>query len=64
MRAKKHNGIRGNVYSPVINSSSLRIIFAMAASRNLRIMKFNIKTVLLYGKLKEDINVSAERFRD
>lgn len=63
MRAKKHNGIRGNVYSPVINSSSLRI-FAMAASRNLHIMKFNIKTVLLYGKLKEDINVSAGRFRD
>lgn len=63
MRAKKHNGIRGNVYSPIINSSSLRI-FAMAASRNLHIMKFNIKTVLLYGKLKEDINISAGRFRD
>lgn len=64
MRAKKHNGIRGNVHSPVINSSSLRIIFAMAASRNLHIMKFNIKTVLLYGKLKEDIHGLFNKYQD
>ncbi|CAB3237590.1 unnamed protein product [Arctia plantaginis] len=42
-------------FSPVINSSSMRIIFALAAAKDYRIIKFDIKTAFLYGEIDEDI---------
>lgn len=43
------------VFSPVVNSCSLRILFALAAKRNYLIITFDIKTGFLYGELEEDI---------
>lgn len=43
------------VFSPVVNSCSLRILFAIAAKRNYQMITFDIKTAFLYGKLEEDI---------
>lgn len=42
-------------FSPVINSSSMRIIFGLAAVRDYRIIKFDIKTAFLYGDIQEDV---------
>lgn len=42
-------------YSPVINMSCLRILFALAAHHNFIIKKFDIKTAFLYGNLSEEI---------
>lgn len=42
-------------FSPVISSSSLRLVFALAAKRNAYVMKFDIKTAFLYGILNEDL---------
>lgn len=41
-------------FSPVINSSPLRVIFAFAANKNYRLAKFDIKTAFLYGELDAD----------
>lgn len=42
-------------FSPVVNSSSLRTLFAMATKRREHIVKFDIKTAFLYGDLNEQI---------
>lgn len=42
-------------YSPVINSCAIRLLFAIAAERNAKIIKFDIKTAFLYGSLDEEI---------
>jgi len=42
-------------YSPVVNASSLRLIFALAAENNFDLVQFDIKTAFLYGKLEEEI---------
>lgn len=44
-----------DVFSPVVNSCSLRILFALAAKRNYKIVTFDVKTAFLYGELEEDI---------
>jgi len=43
------------IYSPVINSALLRIIFALAAVKDYYIVKFDIKTAFLYGEIQEEI---------
>lgn len=45
------------VYSPVVSNVSLRILFAIAASKNLYIMSLDIKTAFLHGELKETIYI-------
>lgn len=42
-------------FSPVISSCAIRIIFAIAAERNAKIIKFDIKSAFLYGTLDEEI---------
>lgn len=42
-------------FSPVVRMESVRLIFAIAASRNLRIQQFDIKTAFLNGDLEEEI---------
>jgi len=42
-------------FSPVVKFDSIRIILALAASRNIRLQQFDIKTVFFNGKLRETI---------
>lgn len=43
------------LYSPVVNSAALRMLFALAAHYNWNYIKFDIKTAFLYGELEEEI---------
>lgn len=42
-------------FSPVVNTSSLRTLLAIATQRRDYMMKFDIKTAFLYGNLEEEI---------
>jgi len=42
-------------FSPVARFDSIRIILSIAASRNLKLQQFDIKTAFLHGKLEEII---------
>ena len=42
-------------FSPVVKFSSIRMILAIAAAENLKLLQFDIKTAFLYGNLDEDI---------
>lgn len=42
-------------FSPVINMTCLRILFALAVNEEYIIKKFDIKTAFLYGQLNEEI---------
>lgn len=42
-------------FSPVINMTCLRILFALAVNKDYIIKKFDIKTAFLYGQLNEEI---------
>lgn len=43
------------LYSSVVNSAALRILFALAAHYNWYFIKFDVKTAFLYGELEEEI---------
>lgn len=42
-------------YAPVVNTSSVRLLFAYAAMQHLEIGQFDVKTAFLYGNLEEEI---------
>lgn len=42
-------------YAPVVNSSSIRLLFAYASVEKLCIGQFDVKTAFLYGELEETI---------
>lgn len=42
-------------FSPVVNVSSLRILFALAVKNDMKISRFDIKTAFLYGNLSDEI---------
>lgn len=42
------------LYSPVVNSAALRILFALAAHNNWNFINFDVKTAFLYGELEDD----------
>lgn len=42
-------------FSPVVNMSCLRVLFALAANKEYCMKKFDIKTAFLYGELNEEI---------
>jgi len=42
-------------FSPVISTSALRSLFAIAAIKNYKIITFDIKTAFLYGNIEEDV---------
>lgn len=44
-----------DTYSPVVNFSSLRTLFAIAATENLNFQIFDITSAFLNGKIEEDI---------
>lgn len=41
-------------YSPVVSNTSLRIMFALATKKDLKLMQFDVKTAFLYGKLDDE----------
>ncbi|KAJ1528739.1 hypothetical protein ONE63_007129 [Megalurothrips usitatus] len=45
----------GDIFSSVVQSTSLRILLAIAASENLEMMIFDVKSAFLYGQLNEEI---------
>ena len=44
-----------NTYSPLIRINSIRMILAVAASRNLKVHQMDVKTTFLNGDLDEEI---------
>lgn len=44
-----------DTYSPVMRMESARIIFAIAAARNMHMEQFDVKTAFLNGELEEEI---------
>lgn len=44
-----------NIFSPVVNTTTLRLLFAIAARRNWNIQTLDIKTAFLYAELDEPI---------
>lgn len=42
-------------YAPVVRYESIRLLLAIAASRDYEIKKFDVKTAFLYGELQEEI---------
>lgn len=45
------------LYSPVVETAALRILFGLAAYYNWHYMKFDIKTAFLHGKINEEIYI-------
>lgn len=43
------------IYAPVVRYESIRVLLALAASEDLHIRQFDVKTAFLHGKLKEEI---------
>lgn len=43
------------MFSPVVRYDSLRVLLAIAASKNLEIAQFDVQTAFLYGTLDEEI---------
>ena len=44
-----------NTFSPVVNSSSLKVLFGLANKRKYSIVSFDVKTAFLHGELNEDV---------
>jgi len=44
-----------DTFSPVVESSSLRVLLSIAAKENLHIQTFDVKTAFLYGELENEI---------
>lgn len=42
-------------FSPVVKFDSIRVMLSLAASRNMQIKQFDIKTAFLYGEIQEDV---------
>lgn len=57
--AKGFTQVRGTdyseTYSPVVRSSTLRLLFSLAAEKDWFIDQWDVTTAFLYGKIKEDI---------
>jgi len=48
-------------FSPVVKYNSVRVIFAIATAKNLKLKQFNIKTAFLYGDLQEVIYINQPK---
>ncbi|XP_062528652.1 copia protein isoform X2 [Bombyx mori] len=48
-------------YSPVIDTTSLRILLSIAADKGLKLKQFDIKTAFLHGNLKETIYMKVPK---
>ncbi|RWS01205.1 retrovirus-related pol polyprotein from transposon tnt 1-94-like protein, partial [Leptotrombidium deliense] len=42
-------------FSPVVKMNSIRVILALAASKDMEITHFDVKTAFLHGELKEEL---------
>ena len=53
------------VFSPVVNINSLRLLLAISVQKDYQMKKFDIKTAFLYGTISEDIYMQIpEGYRD
>ena len=43
-----------DTFSPVVDMNSLRVLFAIAARKNMNMQTFDVKTAFLYGDLEEE----------
>ena len=43
------------VFSPIVEHSSIRVLLAMVALLNLKLKQLDVKTAFLHGELKEQI---------
>jgi transposase InsO family protein len=48
-------------YSPVVNTTSLRILISIAAAKGLKMKQFDVKTAFLHGDLKETIYMKVPK---
>lgn len=46
------------VFSPVVNHSSIRVLLALVALHNLELEQLDVKTAFLHGELEEQIYMS------
>jgi hypothetical protein len=44
-----------DTFSPTVDINSLRVLFAIAAQKNLNVQMFDVKTAFLYGELQEKV---------
>lgn len=53
---EQHEGVDyTDIFAPVVNSSPMRIIFALAAHNKYALTTFDIRTAFLHGELTEKI---------
>ncbi|KAJ8736818.1 hypothetical protein PYW07_000089 [Mythimna separata] len=52
---QKYNIDYKETYSPVVNTTSVRLLLSIAAQKGLQLKQFDVKTAFLYGELNEDI---------
>lgn len=45
----------GEIFSPVVKMSSIRVVLGIAASLNLEVEQLDVKTAFLHGDLEEEI---------
>ena len=45
----------GEIFSPVVKMSSIRVVLGLAACMDLEIEQLDVKTAFLHGDLEEDI---------
>jgi hypothetical protein len=43
-----------DTFRPVVDMNSLRVLFAIAAHKNMNMQTFDVKTTFLYGDLEEE----------
>lgn len=54
---------QSEVYSPVVDTTNLRILFSLAAQNNLIIITFDVKTAFLNGTLRTSIHGGPKRLQ-
>jgi hypothetical protein len=53
--SQKHGIDYNETYSPVVNTTTIRLLLAYATKERLKIAQFDVKTAFLYGNLEENI---------
>ena len=50
-----------DVYAPVMNKTSLRLLLSIAAAQNWEIHQMDVKTAFLHGKLSDELYLAAPK---
>lgn len=48
-------------FAPVAKLDSLRLLLAIAAGKNLKVLQFDVSTAFLYGKLREEVFIQTPK---